>query len=159
DPMAAKLPADKKARYEKARDGTVKAMASWKAWIDANDANWPDNFAMGADAYNAMLKNEQLLPYTAQDIERIGYATLNAAEAEESGSETQAKARGVKLDASQGGALTPLDAKKQYAYFADQVKYLRTFIQRNQIVSVPSYVGQIKIEPTPPFLLPILPGA
>src|ERR1700730_5503936 len=101
NPMAAKLSADQKVRYEKARDETVTAMTDWKNWIDANDKSWPENFSMGADAYNNMLKNELLLPYTAADIERIGFDTLNRAIAEESWIETQAKAKGVKLDASQ----------------------------------------------------------
>ena len=159
DPMASKLPATKKARYQAARDATVKAIGAWKGWIDANADSWPYNFSMGADAYNGMLKNEQLLPYTAADIERIGYDTLNRAVAEESWIETQAKARHVKLDASQGGGLTPISSQKQYAFFAAQVSYLRNFIQRNDIVTVPAYVGDIKIVPTPAFLLPILPGA
>lgn len=158
-PLAERLPAEKKARYEKARDAAVAAIGDWKKWIDTNAPSWPDNFAMGADAYNAMLKNEQLLPYTASDIERIGYDTLSRAVAEESWIETQAKAKGVKLDASQGGGPTPLNSKKQFAFFADQVSFLRTFIQKNQIVTVPSYVGQIKIVSTPAFLLPVLPGA
>jgi uncharacterized protein (DUF885 family) len=158
-PLEATLSADKKARYEKARDAAVAAIGEWKKWIDTNDAGWPDNFAMGADAYNAMLKNEQLLPYTAADIERIGMDTVNRAVAEESWIETKAKAKGVKLDASQGGGPTPLNSKSQFAFFADQVSYLRKFVQQNQIVTVPTYIGQIKIVPTPAFLLPVLPGA
>jgi uncharacterized protein (DUF885 family) len=158
-PLSDKLPPAKKARYEKARDGAIAAIGAWKSWIDTNDAGWPENFAMGADAYNAMLKNELLLPYTAADIERIGYDTLSRAVAQESWIETQAKAKGVKLDASQGGGPTPLDSKRQFAFFANQVAYLRKFIQQNQIVTVPSYIGQIKIVPTPAFLLPVLPGA
>jgi uncharacterized protein (DUF885 family) len=159
NPMTATLSAEQKARYEKARDATIAAVSAWKKWIDDNDQSWPDNFSMGAVAYDTMLKNELLLPYSAADIERIGYDTLNRAVAEESWIETQAKARGVKFDATQGGGPTPLDAKTEYAFFAHQVKYLRDFIQRNQIVTVPTYVGQINILPTPSFLLPILPGA
>lgn len=159
NPMAAKLPAEKKSRYDAGAAATVKALGEWKAWIDAKVDSWPMNHVMGAEAYNAMLKDELLLPYSATDIERIGQDTLDRAVTEESWILAEAKSRKVTLDASQGGGPTPIDAKKQFAFFDAQVNYLRTFIQRNQIVTVPDYVGSIRIVPTPAFLLPILPGA
>ena len=157
--MATSLPADKRARFEKARDATVKAITDWKTWIDANDASWPQNFSMGRSAYAKMLRDEQLLPYSADEIIKIGQRTLDQAIAEEAWVKQVAAARGLKLDASTGGGPTPLGSQAQFAFAQRQLDYLRSFVQRNGIVTVPSYIGKMKIVPTPAFLLPILPGA
>jgi uncharacterized protein (DUF885 family) len=162
-PMAAQLPADQKARFEKARDATAASMTEWSKWMSDNAASWPINYAMGADAYNAMLKNEQLLPYDADQIAAIGQKTLDAAIAAEKQIKAQAKAKGVNLSnpaqaAANGGGMTPTTKDAQFAFFQAQLDTLRSFIAAKRIVTIPAYVGRMKIVETPPFLQPILPG-
>ncbi|HZY96963.1 MAG TPA: DUF885 domain-containing protein [Candidatus Cybelea sp.] len=162
-PMAAQLPADQKARFEKARDATAAAMTEWSKWMSDNTASWPINYAMGADAYNAMLKNEQLLPYDADQIAAIGQKTLGAAIAAEKQIKAQAKTKGVNLSnpaqaAANGGGMTPTTKDAQFAFFQAQLDTLRSFIAAKRIVTIPAYVGRMKIVETPPFLQPILPG-
>jgi hypothetical protein len=157
--MDAGLAAGKKARFILARDAALKSMTEWKSWLDANAANWPENFAMGADTYNTMLRDEQLLPYSADDIVNIGERTLNSAVAEEAWVKQLARARGVKLDASTGGGPTPLGKQAQFAYFQKQLDYLRSFVQSRGIITVPPYMGKMQIVATPAFVLPVLPGA
>ena len=163
-PMAAQLPADKKARFEKARDAVVAAMTEWTKWMSNNAASWPINYEMGATAYNAMLRDELLLPYDADQIAAIGRKTLDAAVAQEREIQAEAKAKGVNLSdptqaAANGGGMTPATKDAQFAFFQAQLDTLRAFIADKHIVTVPAYVGQMKIEETPAFLLPILPGA
>jgi uncharacterized protein (DUF885 family) len=163
-PMAAELPADQKSRFMKARDGIVAAMTDWSKWMGDNAASWPINYAMGADAYNAMLKNELLLPYGADAIAAIGQKTLDAAIAAENKIKAEAKAKGVNLSnpaqaAANGGGMTPTTKDAQFAFFQAQLDTLRAFIARKQIVTIPAYVGRMKIVETPSFLLPVLPGA
>ncbi|HVA33110.1 MAG TPA: DUF885 domain-containing protein [Candidatus Baltobacteraceae bacterium] len=163
-PMAADLPADKKARFIAARDATVATIGQWTKWMSDNAKTWPVNYAMGKDAYNAMLKNEQLLPYDADGIAAIGQKTLDAAVAKENAVLAQAKARGVNLSdphqaAANGGGATPTTKDAQFAFFQTQLDTLQTFIGDKHIVTVPGYVGKMKIVETPAFLLPILPGA
>jgi len=163
-PMAAHLPADQKARFEKARDAVVAAMTEWTKWMSAGAASWPINYEMGAPAYNAMLRDELLLPYDADQIAAIGRKTLDAAVAQEREIQAEAKAKGVNLSdptqaAANGGGMTPATKDAQFAFFQAQLDTLRAFIANKHIVTVPAYVGQMKIEETPAFLLPILPGA
>jgi uncharacterized protein (DUF885 family) len=164
-PMAkAELSADQQARFAKARDGVVAAMTEWSKWMGDNYASWPINYAMGADAYNAMLKNELLLPYDADQIAAIGQKTLDAAIAAENTIKAQAKAKGVNLSnpaqaAANGGGMTPTTKDAQFAFFQAQLDTLRAFIARKQIVTIPAYVGRMKVVETPSFLLPVLPGA
>jgi uncharacterized protein (DUF885 family) len=162
-PMASELPADKKARFEKARDATAAAIARWTSWMSANAANWPTNYAMGAAAYNAMLCDELLLPYDADQIAAIGQKRLDAALAQEHAIEAEAKAEGVDLSnpvqaAANGGGMTPSTKGAQFAFFQAQLDTLRAFIAQKRVVTIPSYVGTMKIVETPPFLQPILPG-
>ncbi len=162
-PMAAQLPAAQQARFAKARDATVAAMTEWMSWMKANAASWPINYAMGAQAYNAVLRDEQLLPYTSDQIAAIGRATLNAAIAQEQRIKAEAKAKGVNLSnpvqaAANGGGMTPTTKAAQFAFFQAQLDALRDFINRKRIVTIPSYVGRMNIVETPPFLQPILPG-
>ncbi|MBV9234027.1 MAG: DUF885 domain-containing protein [Candidatus Eremiobacteraeota bacterium] len=162
-PMAAQLPKEQQARFVKARDACVAAMTSWMGWMKANAATWPTNYAMGAQAYNAMLRDEQLLPYDAQQIAAIGRKTLDAALAQERQIKSQAKAKGVNLSnpvqaAANGGGMTPTTKEAQFAFFQAQLDALRDFINAKRIVTIPAYVGRMKIVETPPFLQPILPG-
>ena len=165
-PMAASasLPADKKARFEKARDATVTALVAWQKWMTDNVDKWPQNWQMGATAYNKMLKDEQLLPYNSDDIAAIGQKTLDAAVAQQNTILAEAKAKGIDLTdpaqaAKVGGGAVPLEKDAQFAFFQKQLDTLRAFIVDKNVVNVPSYVGEIKMEATPGFLLPIVPGA
>jgi uncharacterized protein (DUF885 family) len=162
-PMADGLPADQKANFLKARDALVAAITQWNKWMSDNAASWPINYAMGADAYNAMLRNELLLPYGADQIAAIGRKTLDGAIEQEREIKAAAKAKGVNLSnpvqaAANGGGMTPTTKDAQFAFFQAQLDTLRAFIARKRIVTIPAYVGRMKIVETPPFLQPILPG-
>jgi uncharacterized protein (DUF885 family) len=162
--MAAPLHADQKTRFEKARDAVVAAMSEWTKWMSDNAASWPINYQMGVQAYNAMLRDELLLPYDADQIAAIGRTTLDAAIAQEREIQSETKAKGVNLSdpvqaAANGGGMTPATKDAQFAFFQAQLDTLRAFIASKRIVTVPAYVGEMKIVETPAFLLPILPGA
>ncbi len=163
-PMAAaSLPKDKLARFTKARDGLVASLTAWNKWLADNSPKWPQNFAMGRTAYNGMLKNELLLPYDAVGIESIGQHTLDVAIADEQAILAEAKAKGIDLNdpvqaAKVGGGPTPTTRDAQFAFFQTQLDALQSFIKSNHIVTVPPYMGVMKIETTPQFLQPVLPG-
>src|SRR5579871_3693930 len=91
-PMSAQLPADQRARFVKARDALVASMTEWTKWMKDNAPSWPINYVMGAAAYNAMLRDELLLPYDADQIAAIGQKTLDAAIAAERKIKAEAKA-------------------------------------------------------------------
>ncbi len=163
-PMAtSSLSKDKLARFMKARDGLVASLTAWNTWLSQNAASWPQNYAMGRTAYESMLKNELLLPYDATAIETIGQRTLDAAIADQQAILAEAKAKGVNLQdplqaAKVGGGLTPATKDAQFAFFQSALDTLKNFIQQHNIVTIPPYVGVMKIETTPAFLQPVLPG-
>ena len=163
-PMAtAALSKEKLARFAKARDTLVASLTAWNKWLSDNAASWPENFAMGRDAYNKMLRDELLLPYDAAGIERIGQMTLDAAIADQNTILAEAKAKGIDLTnaaqaATVGGGATPATKDAQFAFFQTQLDTLQNFIRQKQIVTIPAYMGRMKIETTPAFLQPVLPG-
>jgi hypothetical protein len=71
------------ARFSAARDATLAEIAKTRSYIDAHVAQWPENFAMGRQAYDAMLRDEQLLPLDSRDVERMANDELAHGWAEE----------------------------------------------------------------------------
>jgi len=162
-PMASALPKEKQARFTKARDALVSSLTAWNKWLADNASGWPQNFAMGRSAYEGMLRNELLLPYDAAAIERIGQATLDAAIADEQAILAEAKAKGIDLNdpvqaAKVGGGPTPATKDAQFAFFQMQLDTLQAFIRQNHIATIPPFIGRMKLQTTPEFLQPVLPG-
>ncbi len=163
-PIASKeLSKEKLARFTKARDALVTSLTAWNKWLADNASSWPENFAMGRAAYNNMLRDELLLPYDADAIVRIGQTTLDAAIADQTAILAEAKARGIDLTnarqaAAVGGGPTPTSKDAQFAFFQAQLDTLQNFIRDKHLVTIPAYMGRMKIETTPQFLQPVLPG-
>ena len=145
-------------RFIKARDATLSSLAQLQHYIDAHVAAWPENYAMGLEAYNRMLKDEQLLPYTASDVERMGYDELAHGWAEEAWLQDLARRKGTPLGAATGGGLAP-GGPALIGYYGERIAELRKFVTDADVVSVPAWLGEMKIMETPKFLQPISPGA
>ncbi|MDP9018198.1 MAG: DUF885 domain-containing protein [Candidatus Eremiobacteraeota bacterium] len=163
-PMAAGLPPAKKARFDKASEATVAAIVAWTKWMTDNQDKWATNYAMGAPAYNKMLKDEFLLPYNSDQIAAIGQKTLDDAIAQETAIQAEAKAKGVDLKdpvqaAANGGGMTPTSKEATFAFFQTQLDTLQSFIKDKHIVTIPPYMGKMTIKETPSFLLAVIPGA
>ncbi|MBC5823560.1 MAG: DUF885 domain-containing protein [Candidatus Eremiobacteraeota bacterium] len=157
------LSGPRKARFDKASGALVASLTEWKSWLDANARNWPLNYAMGRPAYEKMLKDELLLPYDANGIAAIGQNVLAGASAQESAVLADAKAKGIDLKdakraATVGGGTTPTTKDEQFAFFQGALDTLNTFVRDKHIVTIPDYMGTMRIVETPPFLQPILPG-
>lgn len=146
------------ASFIKARDATLYTIAASKAYIDAHAASWPENYAMGREAYDRMLKDEQLLPFNAEDIERMGRDELAHGWAEEAWLTSVAKRDGVAFGAPSGGGLAPGGAAL-IAYYRDRIAELTQFMADHDVVTVPAWLGTMAVVETPPFLQPVSPGA
>jgi len=146
------------AKFVKARDGALKSIADLKAYIDAHDAEWPENYAMGREAYDRMLKEEQLLPFNANDVVRMGEDELAHGWAEEAWLQDLAQRSGVALGAASGGGLAP-GGPALIGYYQQRIAELIKFVTEAEVVTIPSWLGTMEIVETPAFLQPISPGA
>jgi hypothetical protein len=142
----------------RARDVALASIARTKQYIDAHAASWPENYAVGRQAYDRMLKEEQLLPYDSGDIERIAQDELAHGWAEEAWLRQVAQHRGVELGAPSGGGLAPGGAAL-IDYYRDCIAQLRKFVADQDIVTIPAWLGSMQIVETPAFLQPVSPGA
>src|SRR5579884_821022 len=95
------------ARFLKARDAALQTIAQTQRYISAHVASWTENYAMGRRAYDAMLHDEQLLPYNAQDVEAFAATELAHGWAEEAWLGALARERGTSFGPQTGGGLAP----------------------------------------------------
>jgi hypothetical protein len=146
------------ARFSKGRDAALAAIADLRTFIEAHVRGWPENFAMGRDAYNRMLRDELLLPFNAAETVRIGSDELAHGWAEEAWLQDVARRRKTPLGAASGGGMAP-QGKALIGYYADRIAQLRKFVTEERIVTVPSWLGPIAVVETPLFLQPVSPGA
>ena len=149
---------DAYSRFLKARDATVRTIAQSKTYIDARVASWPENYAIGRVAYDRKLQQEELIPFNAADIERMGRDELAHGWAEEAWLAQLAKRTGTTFGAKSGGGMAPA-GPALIDYYQQRVAELRKFIIDNQLVTLPAWLGSIAVIQTPAFMQPIYPGA
>lgn len=146
------------ARFAKARDAALAAIAASKAYIDAHVSSWPENYAIGREAYDRMLHDEQLLPFNATDIERMGHDELAHGWAEEAWLAALSQHLGTPFGAQSGGGMAP-GGPALIEYYRDRIAELRKFITDNEVVTIPAWLGSMVVMETPSFLRPVSPGA
>ena len=145
-------------RFVTARDAALAAIAKTKATIDATVAKWPENFSMGRQAYDQMLRDEKLLPFKADDLIRMGEMELEHGWAEEAWLDSLARHQQVPFGPRSGGGLAPGGAEL-LGYYRDRIVELRRFLAERELITVPDWLGELKVEPTPAFMRPVSPGA
>jgi hypothetical protein len=158
DAAKSQLPAERYAAFVTARDATLASIATTKSFIDAHAATWPENYAMGRDAYDAMLRDEQLLPFDATAIERMARDELAHGWAVQSWVEHVAEERHTPIGAASGGGLAP-GGPALVDYYRARIAQLRAFVEQHHVVDIPDSLGEIDVVETPKFLQPVSPGA
>jgi len=146
------------ARLTFGRDATLAAVEKTKAYIDAHANEWPENYAIGPEAYDAMLRDEQLLPLAARDVERMAEDELAHGWAEEAWLTAQSKHDNVSLGAQTGGGMAP-EGPPLIDFYRARIADLTRFVTEHDLITVPAWLGTINVQETPKFMQPISPGA
>jgi len=141
-----------------ARDATLAEIARTKSYVDAHAAQWPENFAMGRQAYDQMLKEEQLLPLEGRDIDRMAQDELAHGWAEEAWLIARSKDDNLPLGAPSGGGMAPSGAAL-IDYYRERIADLRRFVSEHGVITVPAWLGAMNVQETPRFMQPVSPGA
>ncbi len=145
-------------KFIQARDAALAAIASTKSFIDAHVANWPENFAMGRPAYERLLHDEQLLPYSSDDLQRIANLQLARGWTEEAWLTAVSQQEHRPFGPQSGGGIAPAGAAL-VPYYRERITELQRFVIQHDVVTVPAWLGQIQVQETPAFLQPVYPGA
>ncbi len=146
------------ARFIAARDATLAQIAKTRAYLDAHVAQWPENYAMGRQAYDAMLRDELLLPLDASDIERMAHDELAHGWAEEAWLTSQSKHDNLPFGAQSGGGMAP-EGPALIDFYRERIADLGRFVTQHDIVTVPDWLGPMQVQETPEFMQPVSPGA
>ena len=158
DAAKAQLPAGQFARFVTARDAAIAEIGATKKYIDAHVASWPENFSIGRAAYDAMLRDEQLLPFDASDVERMGDDELSHGWGVQMWLDHLSQQTGVPFGPQSGGGLAP-GGPALISYYRERIAELKHYVIANDVVTVPSWLGEINVVETPKFLQPVSPGA
>lgn len=158
DTAKAQMSPAKFKQFVAARDATIAEISTTKKYIDAHVAGWPENFAIGRAAYDAMLSDEQLLPFNADDVERMGYDELSHGWGVQMWLDHLSQQTGVPFGPQSGGGIAP-GGPALISYYRDRIAELKHYVIANDVVTVPSWLGQIEVVETPKFLQPVSPGA
>jgi hypothetical protein len=158
DAAKEQLPTDRYTEFVKARDATLAAIAQTKKYIDDHSASWPENYAIGRAAYDAMLRDEELLPFNSDDIERMGRDELAHGWAVQIWMEDLAAERRTPIGPESGGGLAP-GGTALIDYYRVRIAQLREFVTEHHVVDVPAWLGEMAVIETPKFLQPVSPGA
>ncbi|MBV8805307.1 MAG: DUF885 family protein, partial [Sinobacteraceae bacterium] len=124
----------------------------------AHVAQWPENFAIGREAYDAMLRDEQLLPLNSRDIERMAHDELAHGWAEEAWATAESKHANVAFGAQSGGGMAP-DGPALIDYYRQRIADLNKFVTAHDLLTIPAWLGTIDVQETPKFMQPVSPGA
>ena len=146
------------AAFVAGRDATVAAISHEKREIDAHVASWPENYVMGRGAYDAMLRDEQLLPFTSVDVERMAHDELAHGWAVQTWVEDRALAAKTPIGPLSGGGLAP-GGPALINYYRDRIAQLTSFVATQKVVDVPAWLGSVDVVETPKFQQPTSPGA
>ena len=145
-------------RFALARDAVLATLAATNAWIKAHVDAWPENFAIGKAAYEQMLQREQLLPFTAKDVEGMARDELAHGWAEEAWLKSLASQRKVAFGAETGGGMAP-GGPALIDYYRERIAQLRTFVDEHELITIPDWLGSMDVVETPKFQQPVSPGA
>jgi hypothetical protein len=145
-------------RFERARDAALAAIARTRATIEARVSQWPENYAMGRAAYDAMLRDEQLLPYDAADLLRMAQDELAHGWAEEAWLDLLSADRKLPFGPASGGGMAP-SGPPLVDYYRERIDELRRFVTEHDLVTMPAWLGSMQVVETPAYMRPVSPGA
>ncbi len=145
-------------RFLRARDAALAAIVQTRAYIDAHVAQWPENFAMGRQAYDRLLREEQLLPFDSRDIERMGNDELAHGWAEEAWLTALSQWQNLPFGPQSGGGPAPAGSAL-VDYYRERIAELTRFITEHDVITLPTWLGTIAVQETPAFMQPVSPGA
>ena len=131
------------ARFVRARDAALSAIGEAKTYIDSHVGSWPENFAIGRQAYDRMLRDEQLLPFNTNDVERMGEDELAHGWAEEAWLTSLSQRDSIPFGAASGGGMAP-SGPPLINYYRDRIGELRKFVIERDLVTIPEWLGRWK---------------
>jgi uncharacterized protein (DUF885 family) len=141
-------------RLVKARDGALKALHEYADWLANGLSSMPEWQPMGESSYNYLLRRVLLLPFDARDIAHLGEIELARYRA----LEAMLKDPNLASPDPARAPHVPKDQAEFLAAYESRLTEIVGFLQANQLVTIPSYVGRFRIRQLPEAFRPTSPG-
>ena len=123
------------------------ALVELRRWLESRVATMPGDTTVGRDAYVTFLREVALVPFTPEEIVAMGRQEWERAVAFEA------------LEQGRNRALPQMtifpDADAQVTTSAAQERDIRTFLEREGLLTVPPWLGHYLNLLLPPYLAPI----
>jgi uncharacterized protein (DUF885 family) len=146
-------PAEKEALVE-ARDGALAALHSYAGWLEERTPKMAAFVPMGRANYDVYLKRVHLLPFDAEQIEMLGQAELNRY----TGLEALLKDPSLASPDPSRAKNIPSDQQAFLAAYQAREQEMIEFLQKNQLVTLPPWLGRFTIRQLPEAFKPTSPG-
>lgn len=138
----------------KARDAALVSIHGYADWLEKRLPGMVPFKPMGEENYNYLLKNVYLLPIDAKQVEMLGQAELARYRALESwlpdpslADPNPARSKNI-----------PKDQDAFLKAYESRLAEMVTFLQTNNLVTMPSYIGKFEIRQLPEAFKPTSPG-
>ncbi len=146
-----------RAEVAAAAAGAADSFRGFLAFLTELATSARGGYAIGEERYSALLRERELLGCGASDLRARGRHALDELE-----SEMNALARGIEPDAATWRPVfaamsedRPATFEEMRRRYEDETRKARGFLRDNGLVSFPE--GEVcQVEPTPPFLRPII---
>jgi len=150
-----------KARLDAACARSTAAMDSWRDRIEAGLAGCPDDFAMGREQYDWLLREVLFLGFDSDSLLRLGEnlfrladSTIEARQAEQA----EYYRRHLRPDDPNRPAPRGWNKASVLAYHEAEIESMRAWTARAGVATVPEWVGRFEVTETPAFLRKVIPG-
>jgi uncharacterized protein (DUF885 family) len=139
----------------------VQAMRAYREEMEKSLPSLKDDFAMGKENYDYLLKTAHFLPFDSDSLLRLGERMLawsdSLIKVQQKAKEAYDKAH---PQPPEPFVPAPRDFSKKdlLAYDAREIDSMRAWVRDKNIATVPDYVGKLEVMEIPPFLRGIIPG-
>jgi hypothetical protein len=137
----------RRGRFDAPAAAAGKALSAYRAWLEQQLPRLSAETAVGRDAYTRFLREVALVPFTPDELLAMGRQEWERAVAFEA------------LEQGRNRALPPLplfaDQQTQIVASAFQEQAIRTFLEREQLLTVPAWMQRYLNLPLPAYLAPL----
>jgi uncharacterized protein (DUF885 family) len=146
-------PAERQSLIE-ARDAALASLHSYAAWLDERIPKMAAFVPMGRANYDQYLKRVHLLPFDAEQIDMLGQAELNRY----TGLEALLKDPSLASPDPARAKNIPADQQAFLSAYQSREKEMIDFLQKNQLITLPPWLGPFTIRQLPEAFKPTSPG-
>jgi uncharacterized protein (DUF885 family) len=139
----------------------IQAMRAYREELEKSLSSLKDDFAMGKENYDYLLKTAHFLPFDSDSLLRLGERMLawsdSLIKVQQKAKEAYDKAH---PQPPEPFVPAPRDFSKKdlLAYDAREIDSMRAWVRDRHIATVPDYVGRLEVMEIPTFLRGIIPG-